>query len=92
MPVKQFLQKLLVDICRIEATTYIVSCKGETLNVKFLISELPNDMKMPSFLGSEPTNSAKYFSSFGDVKGWKRMAFMPPTLGSHGSIMIGFLL
>ena len=49
-------------------------------------------MKMPSFPGGELTNSAKYFCSFGDVKGWKLMAPMPPTLESHGSIMIGFLL
>ena len=67
VPIKRFLQKLLIDIRRIEATTYTVSCKGDTVNVKFLISELPNDMKMLSFLGGELSNSAKYFSSFGDV-------------------------
>jgi hypothetical protein len=67
IPVKRFLQKLLVDIRRIEATTYTISCKSKIVNVKFFISELPNDMKMLAFLGGELSNSAKYFSSFGDV-------------------------
>lgn len=64
---KRFLQKLLIDIWRIEASTYAISCKGEITNVKFYISELPNDMKMIAFLGGELSNSAKYFSSFGNV-------------------------
>jgi hypothetical protein len=67
IPVKRFLQKLLVDIRRIEANTHTVSCKSKIVNVKFFISELPNDMKMFAFLGGELSNSAKYFSTFGDV-------------------------
>lgn len=64
---RRSLQKLLTDITRIENTTYTISCNNEIVNVKFVVSELPNDMKMLAFLGGELSNSAKYFSSFADV-------------------------
>lgn len=67
VPVTRFLQKLLTDIMRIENTTYTISCNNEIVSVKFVISELPNDMKMLAFLGGELSNSAKFFSSFGNV-------------------------
>ena len=67
IPVRRFLKRLLTDIKRIENTTYTISCNNENVSVKFLISELPNDMKMLAFLGGELSNSAKYFSSFGNV-------------------------
>ena len=44
IPVRCFLQKL-VDIRKIESTTYQINKKDELINVKFVISELPNDMK-----------------------------------------------
>ena len=67
IPVRRFLQKLLVDIRKIESTTYQINKKDELIDVKFVISELPNDMKMLSFLGGKLSNSATYFSSFADV-------------------------
>ena len=63
----RFLKKLLTDIKRIENTTYTILFNNESVSVKFVISELPNDMKMLAFLGGELSNSAKYFSSFGNV-------------------------
>ena len=67
IPVRCFLQKLLVDLRKIESTTYQINKKDELIDVKFVISELPNDMKMLSFLGGELSNSPTYFSSFADV-------------------------
>ena len=64
IPVRRFLQKLLVDIRKIESTTYQINKKGEFIDVRFVISELRSDMKMLSFLGGELSNSATYFSSF----------------------------
>ena len=35
--------------------------------MKFVIGELPNDMKMLAFLGGELTNSATFYSTFANV-------------------------
>ena len=56
-----------VAIERIGASAYFVLCKREPVKVKFVVSELHNDMKMLAFLGGELSNSAKYFSTFADV-------------------------
>jgi organic radical activating enzyme len=57
----------MTDIHHVQNNSYSVLCKGEPVAVKFVIAELPNDMKMLAFLGGEPTNSATYFSTFADV-------------------------
>ncbi|CAB4021988.1 Hypothetical predicted protein [Paramuricea clavata] len=50
------------------ATAWLDGPEGEvTVNVKFCVAELPNDMKMVVFLSGELSNSAKHFSSFADV-------------------------
>ena len=67
VPVSRFIQKVTQAIQKITNTTYSVVSKGDTVNVKFVFSELPNDMKMLAYLGGELSNSAKYFSSFADV-------------------------
>ena len=67
VPVIRFINHLMTDIRRIESTTYTLECQGSPVNLKFYISELPNDMKMLAFLGGELSNSAKYYSSFADV-------------------------
>ena len=67
LPVTRFLKSLVPRIQKVESTTYSISCESETINVKFEIAELPNDMKMLAYLGGELSNSAKYFSSFADV-------------------------
>ena len=63
----RFISKLMTDVAHITKTTYTVLSKGKPVNVKFVIGELPNDMKMLAFLAGELTNSATYFSTFADV-------------------------
>ena len=67
LPVKRFLGKLMTDIKRIQSSSYSILAKGESIDVKFVFAELPNDMKMLAFLAGELTNSATYFSTFADV-------------------------
>ena len=67
VPVKRFINILMKDISTIESTTYTIACKGSSVQAKFFVSELPNDMKMLAFLGGELSISAKYYSSFADV-------------------------
>ena len=67
LAVQLFLKQLLVEIQKLERTTYSVVCGGKTVELKFVISELPNDMKVLYFLAGELNNSASYFSSFGNV-------------------------
>ena len=67
VPVKRFLGKLLTDIQRIEKSSYSILAKGESIAVKFVFPEIPNDMKMLAFLAGELPKSAKYFSTFADV-------------------------
>jgi hypothetical protein len=68
LPVKCFLGKLITDIKRIQRSSYSIVAKGDSIDVKFVFAELPNDMKMLAFLAGELTNSATYFSTFADVK------------------------
>ena len=67
LPVKRYINILLSDICSIEKEVFPITVNNEVIQVKFKISELPNDMKMLAFLSGELTNSSKYFSSFADV-------------------------
>ena len=63
LPVKCFLGKLITDIKRIQRSSYSIVAKGDSIDVKFVFAELPNDMKMLAFLAGELTNSATYFST-----------------------------
>ena len=67
IPVQRFIKMLLTDIYAIEKETISCSHNGKQVSIKFLIGELPNDMKMIAFLAGELSNSAKYFSSFANV-------------------------
>ena len=67
VPVERFISKLMSDIQHLTNTIYSVMCKGEPVQVNFVIEELPNDMKMLAFLGGELSNSPTYFSTFADV-------------------------
>ena len=63
---------LVADIAVIEQQSFPCTFKTSsgdihTVNVKFQVSELPNDMKMIAFLSGELSNAAKYFSSFANV-------------------------
>ena len=64
---KRYLKRLVKEIDTVENKTYVLSHSGQFVNVKFCIAELPNDMKMISFISGELSNSATYFSSFGNV-------------------------
>lgn len=63
LAVERYTTKLVSDVAYLESKAFIVD--GKTVNFEF--AEIPNDMKMLSFLGGELSNSAKYFSSFGNV-------------------------
>lgn len=71
IPMQRYIKLLLTDINHIEQNVF--PCKydgpeGEvTVDVKFHIAELPNDMNMVAFLSGELGTSAQYFSSFADV-------------------------
>ncbi len=67
LAVTRFISKLISDIQHITNSTYSVLYKGKPITVKFVVRELPNDMKMLAFLAGELTNSATYFSTFADV-------------------------
>ena len=67
VPVRRFIKLLIADITQIESTTYTIQCREYSVNIKFQIPNLANDMKMLAFLGGEQRNSAKYYSSFADV-------------------------
>lgn len=70
VPVKRYIQKLLGEIQVIEKKNYkLKDQNGVTIDVKFRVGELPNDMKMLAFICGELSNSATYFSSFADVTG-----------------------
>lgn len=59
--------KLLADVRQVESSSYSILANGKSIEVKFMFAELPNDMKMLSFLAGEPIISATYFSTFADV-------------------------
>ena len=46
IPMRRLIDKLVEDIDHVEKTTYPVEYRGNSVDVKFRISELPNDMKM----------------------------------------------
>ena len=61
--VEKYVSNILSDISYLEKNIFSINGK----NVKFVFSELPNDMKMLCFLAGELSNSAKYFSTFANV-------------------------
>ena len=63
LAVERYITKLVSDVAYLESKASTVD--GKT--VKFEFAEIPNDIKVLSFLGGELSNSAKSFSSFGNV-------------------------
>lgn len=63
VPVQKFVTRLVSDMEYMETNVF----KINGIDVKFQFAEIPNDMKMLSFLGGELSNSATFFSSFGSV-------------------------
>lgn len=74
--VQRYVTRLFRDIAYLEDNVF--SINGYV--VKFEFSEIPNDMKMLCFLGGELSNSAKYFSSFGNIT-YNDMANLQFTFG-----------
>ena len=58
---------MVSDISVLEKGTFSLDCNGTSIDVKFKIAELPNDMKMLCFLAGELSNASTYFSTFADV-------------------------
>ncbi|CAB4017352.1 Hypothetical predicted protein, partial [Paramuricea clavata] len=72
IPVQRYIKMLVSDVQHLEQQTfkctYITSeSQTCTVDIKFHISEFPNDLKMVAFLCGELTNSATYFCSFANV-------------------------
>ncbi|XP_057297789.1 uncharacterized protein LOC130628799 [Hydractinia symbiolongicarpus] len=65
--VRNYVLKLLSDVKFLESQVFTVYVDEVAYKVEFLLGELPNDMKMLAFLAGELTNSAYYFSTFGNV-------------------------
>ena len=59
LPVQRFIKQLMVEIVEIEKKAFPIYVNETTVDVKFKIAELPNDMKMMSFLADELSSSAK---------------------------------
>ena len=66
--VTAFIRKLVHDLEILENNIYDISVMGQVKKIEFKVTELPNDMKMLSYLGGELSNASTYFSTFGNVK------------------------
>ena len=59
LTVKRFVQKAIEDFTYLESRVFLVSVDNVDIKVEFKLAELPNDMKMLSFLAGELSNSSK---------------------------------
>ena len=66
--VTTFISKLVHDLEILENKIYDISVMGQIKKIELKVTELPNDMKILSYLGGELSNSSTYFSTFGNVK------------------------
>ena len=64
---KRFVTKFMDDIKYLESKVFELNIGDVMHKVGFKLTELPNDMKYLAVLGGELSNSAYYFSTFGDV-------------------------
>ena len=63
-----FLSLLNKDLEFLESKVFNISVNKENMmKVEFKVCEIPNDMKMLSFLGGELSNGATYFCTFANV-------------------------
>ena len=62
-----FFEKLVCDLDILENSVFDVLVKGTKRKVEFKVTQLPNDMKMLSYLAGELSNAATYFSNFANV-------------------------
>ena len=61
--VRNFFSKLTNDVKYLESAVFEIN----NIKVEFKLGELPNDMKMLSFLAGELSNSSTYFLTFANV-------------------------
>jgi hypothetical protein len=61
--VRRYLKRLVSENNTVEKKTYVLTHNGQSVNTKFYIAELPNDLKMLSFIRGELNNSAIYFEN-----------------------------
>jgi len=61
--VKAYFTKLVADITYLESKVHEIS----GVKVEFILGEMPNDLKMLSFLAGELRNSATFFLTFANV-------------------------
>lgn len=65
--VRRYVLKLVSELRHLEKEVFEVQINGNLFTVEFKVESLPNDMKMLAFLAGELTNSAYYFTTFGNV-------------------------
>ena len=61
--VKLYLKELVSDLHYLESKVFDIN----GIKVEFVVGELPNDMKMLSFLAGELSNASTYFLTFANV-------------------------
>lgn len=65
--VQNYFKLLVKDLNYLESKVFEIDSANKQKKIEFMITKLPNDMKMLSFLASELSNSALYFSTFANV-------------------------
>ena len=65
--VQNSFKPLVKDLNYLESRVFEIDTDNEKKKVEFMMTELPNYMKMLSFLAAELSNSASYFSTFANV-------------------------
>ena len=63
-----FFEKLVCDLEIVENCVFDVMVKGTKRKVEFKVPELPNDIKMPSYLAGELSNATTYILTFPNVR------------------------
>ena len=67
LPVRRFLEKAMLSFIYLQSKVFSLVIGEEIVKVEFSLTELPNDMKMLSFLSGELSNAATYFTTFANV-------------------------
>ena len=65
--VRRYVLKLVSELRYLENEVFEIHINGNVFMVEFKVESVPNDMKMLAFLAGELSNSAYYFTTFGNV-------------------------
>ena len=63
-----FFEKLVCNLEIVENCVFDVMVKGRKRKVEFKLPELPNNIKMPSYLAGELSNATTYILTFANVR------------------------